>query len=211
MKDPQSRNNPPEVEDGPEAGVTVRFEDGSSATGDVLVGADGANSRVRAQLLPHAQRIETGILAVSGKLSLNDRVRAMTPPAVFRGPTLVVGPKGCFLFANAVEYADTKAKVSNTQDSVNSADSSLPFANREEYVMWGFSAHREKFGLTRRHETVSPEDLKNRSDGVDKGLESCSSTNRSADIRSQYVHGQNFSPDSSVGNKKCDTAGGRSA
>jgi 2-polyprenyl-6-methoxyphenol hydroxylase-like FAD-dependent oxidoreductase len=147
-------------EDGPDAGVTVRFEDGSSATGDVLVGADGANSRVRAQLLPHAQRIETGILAVSGKLSLNDRVRAMTPPAVFRGPTLVVGPKGCFLFANAVEYADTKAKVSNTQDSVNSADSSLPFANREEYVMWGFSARREKFGLTRRDETVRPEDLK---------------------------------------------------
>lgn len=53
-----------------------------------------------------------------------------------------------------------KAKVSNTQDSVNSADSSLPFANRKEYVMWGFSARREKFGLTRRHETVRPEDLK---------------------------------------------------
>jgi hypothetical protein len=56
----------------------------------------------------HAQRIETGILAVSGKLSLNDSVRTMTPPAVFRGPTLILGPKGCFLFANAVEYVEVR-------------------------------------------------------------------------------------------------------
>jgi hypothetical protein len=107
-------------EDAPGARVSVRFEDRSSAIGDVLVGADGANSRVRSQLLPHAERIETGVLAVSGKLSLNDGVRAMTPPAVFRGPTLVMGPKGCFLFANAVEYADEKAKDANTRDNFNS-------------------------------------------------------------------------------------------
>ena len=83
----------------------------------------------------HAERIETGILAVSGKLSLNDSVRTMTPPAVFRGPTLILGPKGCFLFANAVEYVYTKPKDTNTQDSVSSADSSLPLANREEYLL----------------------------------------------------------------------------
>ena len=147
-------------EDAPGAGVTVRFEDGSSAIGDVLVGADGANSRVRAHLLPHAQRIETGILAVSGKLTLNDSVRALTPPAVFRGPTLVLGLKGCFLFANAVEYADKKAQDLNAQDSVGSVDSGSQHANREEYVMWGFSARREKFGLTCSHETLRPEDLK---------------------------------------------------
>ena len=149
-----------DFEDAPSARVTVRFEDGSSATGDVLVGADGANSRVRSQLLPHAERIETGLLAVSGKLSLNDSVRAMTPPAVFRGPTLVMGPNGCFLFANAVEYADEKTKDAKTQGNVNSADWGSSFANREEYVMWGFSARREKFASTLGHETLRPEDLK---------------------------------------------------
>jgi len=59
--------------------VTANFDDGSVAVGDVLVGADGAGSHVRAELLPQAKRIETGILAVSGKLGLSDRVRAMTP------------------------------------------------------------------------------------------------------------------------------------
>ena len=36
------------------AGVTVRFADGSTATGDVLIGADGIHSTVRSQLDPTA-------------------------------------------------------------------------------------------------------------------------------------------------------------
>jgi 2-polyprenyl-6-methoxyphenol hydroxylase-like FAD-dependent oxidoreductase len=104
--------------------VAAHFQDGSSASGDVLIGADGASSRVRGQLLPLARRSETGIAAISGKFSLNDSVKRSVPAAVFDGPTLVLGPHGCFLFASAVEYP--------------------PGADRtfdgDEYVMWGFSA-----------------------------------------------------------------------
>jgi 2-polyprenyl-6-methoxyphenol hydroxylase-like FAD-dependent oxidoreductase len=74
--------------------MIARFEDGSTAEGDVLVGADGAGSHVRRQLLPDAQRIDTGLIAFSGKVPLDVTVRNKTPPAIFNGPTLALGPRG---------------------------------------------------------------------------------------------------------------------
>jgi 2-polyprenyl-6-methoxyphenol hydroxylase-like FAD-dependent oxidoreductase len=108
-------------------GISVTFEDGSTATGDLLIGADGASSRVRRQLLPHAQRKDTGITAISGKFRLDSAARHETPEAIFKGPTLVTGPDGCFLFASAIEYPPE----------------SDPSYDADEYVMWGFSARRE--------------------------------------------------------------------
>jgi 2-polyprenyl-6-methoxyphenol hydroxylase-like FAD-dependent oxidoreductase len=111
--------------------ITAHFEDGSSATGHVLIGADGAGSRVRGQLLPQALRIDTGLVAISGKFGLDETARRETPPAVFQGPTLIMGPRGCFLFAGAVEYRPGQTTV----------------YDRDEYVMWGFSARRETLAL----------------------------------------------------------------
>jgi 2-polyprenyl-6-methoxyphenol hydroxylase-like FAD-dependent oxidoreductase len=93
-------------EDAPHDAVTARFEDGSSTTGDVLVGADGAGSRLRVQLLPQARRVETGIVAVSGKINLDDDIRRATPLPILRGPTLILGPRGCFMFSSTVDYED---------------------------------------------------------------------------------------------------------
>src|SRR5262249_3417743 len=59
-------------EESPLGRVVAHFEDGSSVEGDVLVAADGGGSRVRQQFLPHAERIDTGIAAIAGKVFLND-------------------------------------------------------------------------------------------------------------------------------------------
>jgi 2-polyprenyl-6-methoxyphenol hydroxylase-like FAD-dependent oxidoreductase len=115
--------------DAPGGSVCARFADGSRVVGDVLIGADGASSHLRGQLLPHAARVETGIMAVSGKRALNDDVRRVTPPAILRGPTLILGPGGCFLFGSAVEYGDADDK-GDTGAGVQQ--------DREEYVMWAF-------------------------------------------------------------------------
>ena len=82
-----------------------------------------------AQLLPDARRVETGIVAVSGKLQLDDQVRQGTPQPILHGPTLIFGPEGCFMFANAVDYeAET--------------EEGTPYHDREQYVMWGFFGSR---------------------------------------------------------------------
>ncbi|HEY2460843.1 MAG TPA: NAD(P)/FAD-dependent oxidoreductase [Candidatus Acidoferrum sp.] len=142
-------------EDGPDSQVTARFEDSSCATGDLVVGADGAGSHVRAQLLPHARRIETGIFAVSGKFALTPESRAATPPDIFRGPTLFLGPNGTFLFASTVEYGTSaRPAASATCSHVSAYD-------RDEYVMWGFSAQREKFRLPPAIEHISGDEWKN--------------------------------------------------
>ncbi|MFI7423206.1 FAD-dependent oxidoreductase [Nonomuraea sp. NPDC049684] len=48
--------------------VTARFDDGTTVTGDVLVGADGINSAVRGQYLPHARIVGTGLVQLYGKI-----------------------------------------------------------------------------------------------------------------------------------------------
>lgn len=48
--------------------VTARFDDGTTATGEVLVGADGVGSAVRRQYLPHARVVGTGLTQLYGKI-----------------------------------------------------------------------------------------------------------------------------------------------
>src|SRR5215468_5191482 len=149
-------------EESPSGAVTARFDDGSTATGDVLIGADGASSRVRRQLLPHAERVETGILAVSGKIAMTEAVLRATPQAFLRGLTLVLGPKGCFMFGSAVEYENSGDKARRDHETPSTRSAAEPPLDREQYVMWGFSAPSEAFAMPTDFEALGAEDLKSR-------------------------------------------------
>lgn len=54
----------------PEGTVLAYFTDGSRVRSNLLVGADGAGSAVRRQLLPDLKSIDTGVRRIAGKMTL---------------------------------------------------------------------------------------------------------------------------------------------
>lgn len=85
-------------ETNPSGSVTAHFADGTSATGDVLIGADGVNSAVRKQYLPEAQVVDAGLRLLYGKVPLaGDEARALVPPELLGLWTTVVGSQRRFV------------------------------------------------------------------------------------------------------------------
>lgn len=122
--------------------VTCYFTDGTTATADVLVGADGANSRVRRQYLPDAQRVDTGIRAIAGKLPLTDETRSWLPNQMQRGPNNVMPPSGCGMFMAPHDLSDSVLPVT-TSGGAETRD--LHFDNTTSYLMWAYAATQDKF------------------------------------------------------------------
>ncbi|GAA1704900.1 FAD-dependent monooxygenase [Fodinicola feengrottensis] len=123
--------------------VTAYFEDGSTATGDVLVAADGTNSRVRQQYLPQAKMFDTGLVGITGKTALNDRTRALLPEKAQRGVSMVFAPGGTSCIVHVMEFGwDENGKPKNT---IGGSDAELlagwpglQWDNTRDYVMVGF-------------------------------------------------------------------------
>lgn len=86
----------------PDGRIAAVFADGSRATGDVLVAADGAGSRVRRQYLPDTGRHETGAVGIGHQIHLDDDSRRWLPDAMTRGMTLTGAP-GAMLFTAVFE------------------------------------------------------------------------------------------------------------
>ena len=87
----------------PNGGVTAWFTDGSRADGDLLVGADGSASQVRAQLLPRAKPDDTGAVGFGAKLPLTAQTRAWLPPELLDGETMIMTGDPFFLFTSVFQ------------------------------------------------------------------------------------------------------------
>ncbi|GAA4626385.1 FAD-dependent monooxygenase [Actinoallomurus vinaceus] len=105
--------------------VTARFADGTEATGQVLVGADGGNSVVRRQLVPEVRLVDSDLCGAMGRTSLTDRFLRLVPG---RG-TMVRGPEVTLMLGRMQfdrEPSEAAAELAPE----------LPMPYRDSYVRW---------------------------------------------------------------------------
>jgi salicylate hydroxylase len=141
-------------------GLVLHFADGSTATCDVLIGADGGNSRVRQQFLPHAQRVDTGVVGIAAKAMLTDDNRRRLPPRVLDGTGLVMAPGRRSMFIGLHEFAADAPALPAAGDGASALAAGDALAdNTTSYVFWAFSGRRTDLERGTPLEQLAPPDL----------------------------------------------------
>lgn len=124
----------------PDGTVTAQLSDGSCATGDVLVGADGTGSAVRRQRLPHARLEETGMASFGGKLRMSAESRALLTHKMFCGMSLITAPRGFGAIIHSLEFAPNRTDPAFARRWPNFID-----ALDEDSIGWGLWGARQNF------------------------------------------------------------------
>ncbi|WP_220447775.1 FAD-dependent oxidoreductase [Nonomuraea diastatica] len=125
----------------PNGRIRLFFADGTSEDADIVVAADGGNSRVREQHLPHAKRVNTGIITVAGKFPLTDATRKRLAPRLADGPNTFIPPRGMGLFTAPHDLGEpvTYGGIGATEQEDALMD------NTSSYILWAFGATAGRF------------------------------------------------------------------
>lgn len=110
--------------------VSVLFEDGTRDECDLLIGADGPNSKIRGQLLPCSTRVETNAVAIGGKTLLTHESRQWIPSRIATRMNVVM-PADKYFFFNAIYDRIKKEPVATP--------------HQDNYVLWSFIGHKNDF------------------------------------------------------------------
>ncbi|WP_112138728.1 FAD-dependent oxidoreductase [Glycomyces dulcitolivorans] len=120
--------------------VRADFADGGGAEFDLLVGADGAKSRLRRQLLPGAERVAAGAMGIGGKLPLEGR--DWLPDRLTGGLNVVMPPRDFLFTAVFKRRRTTEEARALLSDDVTAAgldaDELFGGLEQQDYLMWAF-------------------------------------------------------------------------
>lgn len=113
--------------------VTAFFADGQSHTADLLVAADGVNSRVRAQAAPDLGPTDLGVRTVFSRIRRSSAVRGGVPARLRHRFSYVIGSDGYHLGLAPMQFRSRPEQHG------------LPPA--EDYFMAVFDTHRDELAL----------------------------------------------------------------
>lgn len=123
-----------------ESQVRISFDDGEETMSSLLVGADGVNSLVRAQLAPDAEPVDTGAACIYGKTAATPALRESLGAELWAGTSVV--------FANG--FAVILDPMLFRQPLPGIAARLAPACGLEpvdDYLYWAFIGPRAGLGL----------------------------------------------------------------
>jgi 2-polyprenyl-6-methoxyphenol hydroxylase-like FAD-dependent oxidoreductase len=121
-----------------DAGVRLHFDDGTSVSGDVLIGADGINSRIRRQLLPDVGIVDSGLHGMWSTAPLTDDLADLLPEAAFDGFVIVDCGDGTIF---ALGVFDPRTPIHAAVEDL------VPGAEVDDVAPYVMVTHGNKFGV----------------------------------------------------------------
>ncbi|ONI77884.1 monooxygenase [Actinosynnema sp. ALI-1.44] len=121
--------------------VVAYFADGTRAVGDVLVAADGTNSRIRAQLRPGDVPRDLGVRTVFSRISRAAVTAADVPPGLRDRFSYVIGSDGYHLGLMPMIFR------TRPDEAAARWWPGLPMDDVDDYYMSVFNVHRTDLGI----------------------------------------------------------------
>ncbi|GIJ67668.1 FAD-dependent oxidoreductase [Virgisporangium ochraceum] len=127
------------VDGGGPAKLRLRFSDGGAAAADVVVGADGVGSALRAQLMPDADPANTPMAGVYGRSPLWQGGGSVIPDALRTSGVLSIADRpGRAFFFTSMRFGE------NPQEAFARLAPGTFAPTGHDYVMWGLLLRQDE-------------------------------------------------------------------